>query len=101
MRTGRAGRRSLGHGFAAVVAVALGLCLGVVGCGPSKKRPVEVDVSAVPESVLAAFRRDQPNSVIRGGGAVRDGYRIDYWSPLRKREWVVYNLEGDKLRSSQ
>ncbi|MFN4244420.1 MAG: hypothetical protein ACK4PI_14425 [Tepidisphaerales bacterium] len=100
-RCGAGGRRGMAGLSAVLAAAVLGGVLAAGGCGPSKRRPVEVDVSGVPAEVLASFRRDQPNSIIRGGRAVPEGYRIDYWSPLRKREWVVYNLEGDKLKSSQ
>lgn len=84
-----------------VLALALSLAAAAGGgCGPSKKRPVEADVSGIPAPVLASFRRDQPNSIIRGGRATDDGFRIDYWTPLRKKHWVLYNLDGDKLKTS-
>jgi len=90
-----------GEGMRKIVSVVvLVVATAQFSCGPSKKRPTEIDVSGVPQPILESFRRDQPNSIVRGVGQRDDGYRIDYFSPLRDKEWSLYNAAGDKIKSS-
>lgn len=77
------------------------LLLAHLSCGPSKKRPVEVDVTGIPQVILDSFRRHQPNSFIRGFRQTDAGFRIDYITPLRRREWMLFNAEGDRISDSE
>jgi hypothetical protein len=86
---------------AVIAAVGLAAVLTAWSCGPSKVRPKEAELSGLPEPVVAAFRRGQPNSIITGFREVSEGYRVDYLTPLRKKEWAVYNASGDRLRDSE
>lgn len=72
------------------------------GCGPSRTRPTEVDVSGVPAPVIEQFRRDRPNSIIldaskrQGDGG--EEWRIVQYTPRADKKVTVYSAEGVKLR---
>lgn len=100
------GSRSVRRGARAWVVAVLMLgsagAVGLGGCGPSKKRPKEADVSVVPAAVLESFRRERPNSIILEAREVRgkDGaeWRIKQYTPRAEKKVTYYTVDGDKLR---
>lgn len=92
----------------------LTLCMGALvlawsvsgGCGPSKTRPKEADVSGIPPVVLEQFRRDFPNDIILwsksekadSNGNTGEEWEIYHYTPLAKKKSTWYSADGVKLR---
>lgn len=85
-----------------ILALMFGAMSTAGGCGPSKRRPAEADVSGVPAAVIEQFRRDFPNGIILGAREVRGDsgpeWRIEQYTPIAARKTTWYSAEGVKVR---
>lgn len=91
-------QRLLGSGVAGVL-----LVVAIGGCGPSKTRPKEADLSGVPGPVVEQFRRDFPNDIVLStreekGEEGATEWEIYHYTPLAKEKSTWYSVEGVKLR---
>jgi hypothetical protein len=83
----------------AVLIVAALVLVG--GCGPTRKRPAEADVSGIPAPVLGSFRRERPNNIILDAREVNVGkdarWRITHFTPRAATKVTLYSPDGDKI----